>query len=102
MPEKENFSLCKQKLTAPTEITAQNGRFISQATKVKILGCGAVKGFKVSKAQRLAKALHACRTKYKKKSQSAKRATCEKQARKKYGAKKAKKSKSKKSSQKKK
>ncbi len=92
VPESENFSLCKQTLTVPTEITAQNGRFISQNTPVALLGCGGVKGFKVTKAQLLAKGLHACRVKYKKKAQHAKRVTCEKKVRKKYGAKPAKKS----------
>jgi hypothetical protein len=91
VPESENFSLCKQTITAPTEITAQSGAFVSQNTPVAILGCGGVRSFKLTKAQLLAKGLKACRTKYKAKSKKAKRASCEAQVRKKYGAKKAKK-----------
>jgi hypothetical protein len=83
VPESENFNLCKQTLTIPTEITAQNGAFISQTTKVAITGCKGVAAFKATKAQMLAKALKACK-KYKKKS---KRVACEKAARKKYGSK---------------
>lgn len=45
----------------------------------------------LTRAQKLAKALKACKTKYKAKSKKAKRASCERQARKTYGPKKAKK-----------
>jgi len=83
VPESENFNLCKQTLTIPTEITGQNGAFISQTTKVAITGCKGVAAFKATKAQLLAKALKACK-KYKKKS---KRVACEKAAHKKYGSK---------------
>jgi hypothetical protein len=85
VPESENFNLCKQTLTVPTEITGQNGAFISQTTKVAITGCKGVLGVKYTKAQLLAKALKACRTKYKAKSKKAKLQKCEKAARKKYG-----------------
>jgi hypothetical protein len=88
VPESENFNLCKQTLTVPTEITGQNGAFISQATPVTITGCKGVAANKVKKltrAQKLAKALKQCRTKYKAKSKKSKRLACEKQARKKYG-----------------
>jgi len=88
VPEKEDFSLCNSasRLTMPTEITGQNNAFISQTTKISLIGCGEVKSSKVKKLtrkQKLAKALKACRKKYKKK--KAKRIACEKQARKKYG-----------------
>jgi hypothetical protein len=88
VPEKEDFNLCNSasKLVIPTELTGQNGAFISQNTKIALIGCGAVKGStvkKLTRAQLLAKALKACRTKYKKK--KSKRIACEKQARKKYG-----------------
>jgi hypothetical protein len=96
VPEKENFNLCKHTLTIPTEITGQNGAFISQTTKVAITGCKGVAAFKATKAQLLAKALKACK-KDKKKS---KRIACEKAARKKYGSK-TKKSSKKKSKKKK-
>ncbi len=83
VPESENFNLCKQKISLPTEITGQNGAFISETTKVAITGCKGVAAFKATKAQLLAKALKACK-KDKKKS---KRVACEKRARKKYGTK---------------
>ena len=91
VPEKEDFNLCKSasKLVMPTEIADQNNdALISQSTKIALIGCGAVKGSttkKLTRAQLLAKALKACRTKYKKK--KSKRVACEKQARKKYGPK---------------
>ena len=87
VPESENFNLCKQKISLPTEITGQNGAFISETTPVAITGCKGVAAFKakLTKAQLLAKALKACK-KDKKKS---KRVACEKRARKKYASKKA-------------
>jgi hypothetical protein len=85
VPEKEDFNLCKQTLTIPTEITAQNGAFMTKTLPVAITGCKGVAGFKVTKAQLLAKALKACKTKYKAKSKKAKRVKCEKAAHKKYG-----------------
>jgi hypothetical protein len=93
VPESEHFSLCATKLVIPTEITAQNGAVIKQETKVGLTGC--VKGIhkvKLTRAQKLKKALKACHRKHNK----AKRVSCEKQARKKYGPKKAKKHSSKK------
>jgi hypothetical protein len=84
--ESKHFSLCGAKLVIPTTITGQNGAVIQQETKVPVLGCGSVKGFKVSK---LSKALKACKKKFK--HSRKKRAACEKQARKKYGPHKAKK-----------
>ncbi len=86
VPEKEAFSLCKQTLTMPTTITAQDGATIEQTTPIAITGCGEVKSNKTAKptrAQLLAKALKACKTKYK--HSKSKRQACEKQARKKYG-----------------
>jgi hypothetical protein len=86
VPESEDFNLCKQNITLPTEITGQNGAFISVTTPVTITGCSGVlpsKVVKPTKAQLLAKALKACK-KDKKKS---KRVACEKAARKKYGSK---------------
>jgi hypothetical protein len=85
VPESEHFSLCATKLVIPTEITAQNGAVIKQETKVGLTGC--VKGVhkvKLTRAQKLKKALKACHRKHNK----AKRVSCEKQARKKYGPKK--------------
>jgi hypothetical protein len=91
VPEAEEFSLCKQaagKLQMPTTIVAQNGTEIEQTTKIALQGCGGVlasKTKKLSRSQKLAKALKACRTKYKSKAKKTKRIACEKQARKKYG-----------------
>ncbi|MHB8235310.1 MAG: hypothetical protein ACYDHT_11720, partial [Solirubrobacteraceae bacterium] len=94
--ESKHFSLCGAKLTIPTTITGQNGAVIQQETKVPVEGCGAVKPFKhkkLTRAQKLKKALKACRKKFK--HNAAKKASCEKQAHKKYGPKKAKKHKKK-------
>ncbi len=87
VPEDEYYNLCKTALSLPTEITGQNGAVIEQETKVAVLGCKGVAGFKVTKAQLLAKALKACRSKYKATSKKSKRVACEKTARKKYGSK---------------
>ncbi|HTU79997.1 MAG TPA: hypothetical protein VMF09_14680 [Solirubrobacteraceae bacterium] len=75
VPEKENYNLCKHKLTIPTEITGQNGAFISQVTPVSLIGCGGVKSYKLEKALK----------KCKKDKNKRKRLACEKAARKKYG-----------------
>jgi hypothetical protein len=81
-----NGNLCTQKLTMPTEFIAQNGAEIHETTPIGITGCAKVKA--LTRAQKLQKALKACRAKDKKK---ARREQCEKAARKAYGpAKKAK------------
>ena len=90
VPEREQYSLCKAGLQMPTEITGQNGAILNQSTNIAVTGCQGVKDsktVKLTRAQLLAKALKACKRKYKK-SQS-KRAACEKQAHKRYAAKKA-------------
>jgi hypothetical protein len=79
VPVKERFSLCKAKLTMPTEITAQSGAVIRQTTNVALTGCPKVKA--LTRAQKLAAAMRACK---KKKGQRA-RAACQRQARKRYG-----------------
>ena len=88
VPEREEYSLCKASLAMPTEITGQNGAILNQTTNIAVTGCAGVKdsrAVKLTRAQLLAKALKACK-KYKKK---ARRAACEKQARKRYRATKA-------------
>ena len=50
VPESENFNLCKQTLTVPTEIGAQNGAVISQTTPVVITGCKGVAAYVTGKA----------------------------------------------------
>ncbi len=89
--EARNYEICGKKVSLPTEIIAQNGHPITQNTNVAITGCGAVKAFKESRSQKLAKALAKCRRQFK--HNKHKRQACEKSARKKYGARKAKKSK---------
>jgi len=90
LPEKAKFDLCGASLTMPTEIVAQNGALINQTTKIAIQGCQGVQGVKKTKltrAQLLANALKACRHKHK--HSKAKRAACERQARRRYAARKA-------------
>jgi hypothetical protein len=86
---KTPYDLCGTNLTMPTVLTAQNGAVIRETTKVGLTGCGGVLGNTVTltRAQLLARALKACRTKYKGKKHKRKRVACEKQARKKYGPK---------------
>ncbi len=86
LPPKANYSLCTTKLTMPTTLTGQNGAVITQQTKIAIEGCGGVKGIttkKLTRAQKLSKALKACRKKFKHSKQ--KRQKCERTARKHYG-----------------
>ena len=83
--EKKHFDLCGETLLMPTTIVAQNGATIQQNTKIAIEGCAAVKSSNVKKltrAQQLATALKACRTKHK--HSNRKRIRCERLARKRY------------------
>jgi hypothetical protein len=90
VPEKDKYSLCGQNLVMPTEFIGQNGAEIHESTRIAITGCARVKT--LTRAQKLKKALAACKKDHKK----SKRQKCEKAARKKYGpVKKAKKSKKK-------
>jgi hypothetical protein len=83
-----NGNLCTSKLTAPNEFVGQNGAAFSQNTPVAVTGCPKARA--LTRAQKLALALKAC----KKKPKGAKRNACQRQARRKYGPiKKAKKSK---------
>ncbi len=87
--EKEPYELCRSSLTMPTTITAQDGAVIQQTTTVTPTSCSGVLPNKTSKptqAQQLAKALAACRKKYKHKMH--KKAACEASARKRYAPKK--------------
>jgi hypothetical protein len=78
VPEQDHYSLCGQTLNMPTAITGQNGAVVKQTTKIGITGCG--KAAALTRAQKLAKALKACRKK-----KGAKRASCEAKAHRKYG-----------------
>jgi hypothetical protein len=79
VPAKAQYSLCGQKLTMPTELVAQNGAVIDQATPIAINGCAKKKS--LTRVQKLVAALKVCHKKHNK----AKRAACERAAHKKYG-----------------
>ena len=70
-----NTNLCASKLAMPTEFTAQNGAVLTQSTPITVTGC--VKK-RLTSRQRLANALKQCR----KNKNKAKRASCERHARK--------------------
>jgi hypothetical protein len=73
-----NGNLCTSKLAMPTAFTGQNGLEVHQSTPISVTGCPKAKA--PTRAQKLAKALKAC----KKDRQKATRATCQQQARKRY------------------
>jgi hypothetical protein len=79
VPAKAQYSLCGQKLVMPTELIAQNGAVINQATPIAINGCAKKKS--LTRAQKLVAALRACHKKH----NHAKRVSCERQAHRKYG-----------------
>jgi len=79
VPAKANYSLCGRKLAMPTAFVAQNGAEIHETTPISVTGCA--KDRPLTRAQKLAKALKACR---RKKSKSRRR-RCERAARRKYG-----------------
>ncbi len=83
--EKEPYELCGTKLSMPTTIVAQDGATIQQNTSVTPTGCNGVlakKTTKPTRAQQLAKALAACRKRYR--HSKPRRTACEKTARKRY------------------
>jgi hypothetical protein len=86
VPTKDHYSLCGQKLAMPTEFLGQNGMKINEDTAISVAGCAKAKA--LTRAQKLQKALKACKRKAK-----GKRASCERAARKSYGPVKAKKKK---------
>ncbi len=86
LPPKANYSLCATKLTMPTTLTGQNGAVITQLTKIAVEGCGGVKAVttkKLTRVQKLSRALKACRKKFK--HSKRRRQQCERTARKHYG-----------------
>ncbi len=86
--EAPDYDLCGHTITAPTEITAQNGAVIEQETKLQVTGCAAVKSAKTKKptlAQQLTRALQKCRTSHEHSAPA--RAACERKARASYTAK---------------
>jgi hypothetical protein len=74
-----NGNLCTSKLTMPNEFIGQNGAVIKQSTRIGVTGCARAKA--LTRAQKLAKALKACR----KDRKHGKRASCERLARRRYG-----------------
>jgi hypothetical protein len=79
LPAKANGSFCGQKLVMPVEFIAQNGAVLHQNTAVTATGCAKKKA--LTRKQKLAKALKACKKKAK-----GKRAACGRQARRRFGA----------------
>jgi hypothetical protein len=83
--ESKHFSLCGETLEMPATITGQNGSVINRDIKIAVQGCAAVKSSKTKRltnAQKLAKALAACRKRYQ--HANSKRVRCERQARQRY------------------
>jgi hypothetical protein len=78
-----NASLCAQKLKMPSEFVAQNGALFKLNTPISVTGC---KKRKLTRKQKLQKALRACHKKHGKR-----RAACQAQARRRYGPAKGKK-----------
>jgi hypothetical protein len=74
-----NGNLCTSKLVMPSEFLAQNGALLKQNTPIAVTGCAK---HKLTRAQKLKAALKACKKKHNK----AKRAACQRQARRRYGA----------------
>ncbi|HTZ64269.1 MAG TPA: hypothetical protein VMB51_09200 [Solirubrobacteraceae bacterium] len=82
LPLKDHYSLCGQRLAIPTALTGQNGTAVNYTVKVAVQGCSAVRAAKVKKLtrkQKLALALAACRRRYK--HSGAKLAACTRRAR---------------------
>jgi hypothetical protein len=73
-----NGNLCTSKLVMPNEFIAQNGAVIHQNTPITVTGCAKKKA--LTRKQKLAKALKACRKKAR-----ARRAECARAARRQYG-----------------
>ncbi len=85
---KTPYDVCGTTLQIPTEVTSQVGTTIKTTTPITTTGCTGVLASKtkLTNSQLLAKALEACRSRYK--HSRPKRAACEKQARRRYPVKK--------------
>jgi hypothetical protein len=81
LPEAADYNLCGRTIAMPTTITGQNGAQVTRSTTIAVTGCGRVAKPVLTRAQKLAKALKACR----KDKASSRRARCEQVARKQYG-----------------
>jgi len=79
-----NGNLCTENLTMPTTIVAQSGAEVTQQTKIAVTGCPAThKPKRLTRAQKLKKALAACRKKDK--NHRRRRRACERKAHKRFG-----------------
>ena len=78
LPTSAKGSLCGQSMKMPTTFEAQNGMEVKQNTPITVTGCPKKKA--LSRAQKVAAALKACKKKPK-----AKRAACARAVRKRYG-----------------
>jgi len=78
-----NGNLCTQRLLMPTTIVGHNGAQVVQQTKVAVTGCPHAKAGGLTNAQRLKRALRACRTKDR--THKPRRLRCERKARRRYG-----------------
>jgi hypothetical protein len=78
LPTSAKGSFCGQRMKMPTIFEAQNGMEVKQSTPITVTGCPKKKA--LSRAQKLAAALKACKKKPK-----AKRAACARAVRKRYG-----------------
>jgi hypothetical protein len=75
-------SLCGRSLSMPTTITGQNGAVLQQQTKILATGCQAAR---LTRAERLDRALKACRERLRGARNHSQREACERKARKRYG-----------------
>lgn len=82
-PGTSHLDLCAARLEMPTEITSQSAVTIRQTTSITATGCPPpAPAHRASRAQLLAKALAACRARYR--HSRSRRASCEAQARRRY------------------
>jgi len=74
-----NATLCTSKLSMPTEFVAQNGAEIHETTAISVTGCAKTRA--LTRAQKLQKALKAC----KRDTNKGKREACKRAAKKQFG-----------------
>jgi hypothetical protein len=87
LAEKDHYSLCGQSLKIPAALSGQNGTAFNESVKLKVAGCHAVKASKTKKltqAEKLGRALAACRKPHR--HARVQRARCERSARRRFTA----------------